>query len=103
MLAGASALAIVAAALALAQSAATPAVAAAGNVLLKQWTGRDGGVPPWDQVRPELFKPAYLAALDLQRAEYAAIAGNAAAPTFANVIEAMRAARCSASTCCSAG
>ena len=90
MLAGASALAFAAAVPTVAQTAAQPAVAAADNVLLKEWTGRDGGVPPWDQARPELFKPAYMAALDLQRAEYAAIANNPAAPTFVNVIEAMQ-------------
>jgi peptidyl-dipeptidase Dcp len=92
MLAGASALAFVAAVPAAAQPAATtPAItAAANNPLLKEWSGRNGGVPPWDQVKPELFKPAYLAALDMQRAEYAAIANDPAPPTFANVIEAMQ-------------
>ncbi len=92
MLAGASALAFVVALPALAQTGATtPAIAAAAdNVLLKEWTGPYGGVPPWDKVSPELFKPAYLAAIDLQRAEVKAIAENPAAPTFANVIEAMQ-------------
>ncbi len=91
MLAGASALAVIAAAPVAAQTQATPAItAAANNPLLKEWTGRNGGVPPWDQVKPELFKPAYMAAIDMQRAEIEAIANNPAAPTFANVIEAMQ-------------
>lgn len=90
LMASASALVLVAALPAMAQTPPSPAVAAANNPLLKEWVGRDGGVPPWDQVRPELFKPAYLAAIDLQRAEYDAIANNPAAPTFANVIEAMQ-------------
>ena len=90
LLAGASVLVLIAAMPVAAQTAAAPAVAAANNPLLAEWTGRDGGVPPWDQVKPELFKPAYMAAIDLQRAEIAAIANNPAAPTFANVIEAMQ-------------
>lgn len=90
LLAGASVLVLIAAMPVAAQTAAAPAVAAAANPLLKEWTGRDGGVPPWDQVRPELFKPAYMAAIDMQRAEIKAIAENPAPPTFANVIEAMQ-------------
>ncbi|MDO9487936.1 MAG: M3 family metallopeptidase, partial [Sphingomonadaceae bacterium] len=90
LLAGASMLVLIAAMPVAAQTAAAPAVAAATNPLLKEWTGRDGGVPPWDQVRPELFKPAYMAAIDMQRAEIAAIADNPAPPTFANVIVAMQ-------------
>ncbi|MBA2353465.1 MAG: M3 family metallopeptidase [Acidobacteria bacterium] len=60
------------------------------NPLLREWTGPYGGIPPWDQVQPELFKPAYLAAIELQRAEIRAIAANPEAPTFANTIEAMQ-------------
>ncbi len=89
-MAGASALVLVAALPAMAQTSPAPAVAAANNPLLKEWSGRDGGVPPWDQVKPELFKPAYMAAIDLQRAEIAAIANDPAPPTFANVIEALQ-------------
>ena len=90
ILAGASALAAIAAAPAVAQPAPQAAVAPAQNPLLKEWTGPYGGVPPWDQVKPELFKPAYLAAIDMQRAEIKAIADNPAKPTFANTIEAMQ-------------
>jgi len=89
VLAGASALAFAAVAPAAAQAPAQPAVAAANNPLLKEWTGPYGGVPPWDQVKPELFKPAYAAALDTRRAEIAAIAGSKAKPTFENTIVAL--------------
>ncbi|MBA2356559.1 MAG: hypothetical protein H0V80_18060, partial [Acidobacteria bacterium] len=56
------------------------------NPLLREWTGPYGGTPPWDQVRPDLFKPAYLTAIEWQRAEIGAIAANPEAPTFANTI-----------------
>jgi peptidyl-dipeptidase Dcp len=63
---------------------ATATAPAASNALLAEWTGSYGGVPPWDKVRPELFPEAFQAAIDARRAEIAAIAGNTAAPTFAN-------------------
>jgi peptidyl-dipeptidase Dcp len=56
------------------------------NILLAEWTGPYDGVPPFDQVRPDLFPEALQFAIDEQRREYAAIAGNAAAPTFDNTI-----------------
>jgi peptidyl-dipeptidase Dcp len=59
------------------------------NILLKEWTGSYDGVPPWDQVRPELFSPAIQYSIDEQRSEVQAIANNADAPTFGNTIEAM--------------
>jgi peptidyl-dipeptidase Dcp len=62
----------------------------ADNPLLQEWTGPYGGVPPWDQVKPELFKPAFLAAIDLQRKEIDAIAHDPAPPTFANTVEALQ-------------
>jgi peptidyl-dipeptidase Dcp len=68
-------------------SAATTTVT---NPLLQEWTGPYGGVPPWDKVSPTLFKPAFLAAIDLQRKEIEAIAGNTAPATFANTIEALQ-------------
>jgi peptidyl-dipeptidase Dcp len=69
-------------------SAAAPA-AVPNNVLLAEWTGPYDGVPPWDQVKPELFPGAFQFAIDEQRREYQAIASNSEAPTFANTIEAM--------------
>lgn len=59
------------------------------NILLAEWGGPHGGVPPWDQVRPELFPEAFQFAIDEQRREVLAVANNPAAPTFANTIEAL--------------
>ncbi len=67
--------------------APTPADA---NPLLQEWTGPYGGVPPWDAVQPALFKPAFLAAIEMQRKEIQAIANDPAAPSFANTIEALQ-------------
>jgi peptidyl-dipeptidase Dcp len=65
----------------------SPAAAAQpANILLAEWTGPYGGVPPWDQVRPELFPEAFQQGIDSRRKEIAAIADNPAAPTFANTI-----------------
>jgi peptidyl-dipeptidase Dcp len=59
------------------------------NPLVAEWPGPYGGVPPWDEVRPELFPDAYEAALAQHRAEIDAIAGNAEPPTFENTIAAL--------------
>ena len=59
------------------------------NVLLASWAGPYDGVPPWDQVRPELFPQAFEIAIDERRREVRAIATNPAAPTFANTVEAL--------------
>lgn len=54
--------------------------------LLQVWTGPYGGVPPWDRVTAGKLKTAILEGIELQRAEYAAIADNPEAPTFANTL-----------------
>jgi peptidyl-dipeptidase Dcp len=59
------------------------------NPLVAEWPGPYGGVPPWDEVRPELFPDAYEAALAQHRAEIDAIAGNTEPPTFENTIAAL--------------
>ena len=59
------------------------------NILLAEWTGPYEGVPPWDQVKPELFPEALQFGIDEQRREVMAIANNSAAPTFANTVEAL--------------
>jgi len=59
------------------------------NPLLDAWVGPHGGVPRFDQVTVEAFKPAMLKGMDLYRAEIAAIAGNTAAPTFENTFAAL--------------
>ncbi len=69
---------------------ATPPSPTTDNPLLDQWTGPYGGVPPWDKVQPALFKPAFLAAIEMQRKEIGAIADDPAPPTFANTIEALQ-------------
>jgi peptidyl-dipeptidase Dcp len=66
---------------------AAPAVSA--NPLLADWTGPYGGVPPWDQVKPELFPGAFEAGIAEQRREIDAIVNNEAAPTFENTIVAL--------------
>jgi peptidyl-dipeptidase Dcp len=57
--------------------------------LLSPWTGPHGGFPRFDQIKPTDLKPAILKAMDLQRAEIAAIAGAKDAATFANTIAAL--------------
>ncbi|MGQ0590178.1 MAG: M3 family metallopeptidase [Sphingosinicella sp.] len=64
-------------------------VAVPDNILLADWAGPYGGLPPFDRVTPELFSPAFEFAIAEQRREIEAIANNPAAPTFANTVEAM--------------
>jgi peptidyl-dipeptidase Dcp len=60
------------------------------DALLKPWSGPYGGVPPWDQARPELIPAALELGIALQTAEVNAIAANPARPTFANTMEALQ-------------
>ncbi len=69
-------------------SAQAPPPAAADNPLLQAWT-TPFGVPPFHLVRPEHILPALKEGIARQRAEVEAIVANAAAPTFANTIEAL--------------
>ena len=64
--------------------AATPATSS--NPLLNEWTGPYGGVPPFDQVKVEQFKPALLAAMQQNLEEIDAIANSTDPPTFDNTI-----------------
>ena len=66
---------------------AAPALPA--NILLADWSGPYAGVPPWDQVKPELFPEAFQFAIDERRREIAAIVDNPAPATFANTVEAL--------------
>jgi peptidyl-dipeptidase Dcp len=60
---------------------------AADNVpSLARWDGPFGGVPPFDQVRVDQFKPAFDVAIEVYRAEIRAIAENPESPTFENTI-----------------
>jgi peptidyl-dipeptidase Dcp len=70
--------------------AGAPALAA-DNPLLAPWTGPYGGVPPFDQVKVEHFKPALEAAMTEQLAEIDRLTAEAAAPSFENTIAALEA------------
>jgi peptidyl-dipeptidase Dcp len=59
------------------------------NPLTHPWTGPNGGVPPWDLAKPELFPGAFEAAIAEQRAEIDAIAADPNPPSFDNTIAAM--------------
>jgi peptidyl-dipeptidase Dcp len=56
--------------------------------LLDPWTGPHGGLPRFDRVRKEDFKPALLKGMDLARAEIQRITAQRSMGTFANTIEA---------------
>ncbi len=58
------------------------------NPLLTAWS-TPNAAPPFDAIRPEHFAPAFAAAFAQHRDEVAAIAGEAAAPTFANTVAAL--------------
>jgi peptidyl-dipeptidase Dcp len=58
------------------------------NPFFETWT-TPFGLPPFDRVRPEHFPPAFDRGIAEQIAEVAAITGSAAAPNFANTIEAL--------------
>jgi peptidyl-dipeptidase Dcp len=90
LLGGAAAIALATAVPADAADQATTATAAVvSNALLQDWAGPYDGVPPWDQVKPELFPQAFQAGIDQLLSETDVIADNPDAPTFANTIEAM--------------
>src|SRR5690242_8463121 len=55
--------------------------------LLAPWTGPHGGFPRFDLIKPQMFKPGILRAMDLQRAEIAAIVK--APPSFDATIVAL--------------
>src|SRR3954471_1751687 len=59
------------------------------DALLAPWTGPHGGFPRFDRVQVADFQPSLLAAMDLHRAEIAAIASSAEPPAFDNTIAAL--------------
>ncbi len=61
---------------------------ASQNPLLADWTAAFG-LPDFATIRPEHFRPAFDRALAAHSAEIDAIAGQSAAPTFENTIEAL--------------
>lgn len=60
----------------------------ASNPLLADWSGPYGGVPPFDKVKVEQFKPALEAGMDERLREIETIANATSAPTFENTIAA---------------
>ncbi|MBN1569408.1 MAG: M3 family metallopeptidase [Acidobacteria bacterium] len=67
----------------------TPKASGGQNILLAEWSGPYGGVPPFDRVKVEQFKPALETAMAEALAEVEKIAANPEAPTFENTIAAM--------------
>jgi peptidyl-dipeptidase Dcp len=61
----------------------------ASNPLLAPWTGAHGGLPPFEQVKIEHFKPALEAGMEQQLAETEKIANDPAPATFENTIAAL--------------
>lgn len=59
------------------------------NPLLSDWSGPFGGLPPFDKVRIEYFKPALEAAMAENLAEIDKIANQESNPTFENTIAAL--------------
>ena len=55
------------------------------NPLLAEWN-TSFGVPPFDKIKNEHYKPAYIAALEENKAEIATIVSNKEVPTFDNTI-----------------
>ena len=66
-----------------------PAASGGQNVLLAEWSGPYGGVPPFGRVKVEQFKPALEMAMKEGLIEVEKIAANPEAPTFENTIAAM--------------
>jgi len=74
---------------ALTDGRAVNALPADPNPLLSAWEGPYGGVPPFDRVKIEYFKPALEAAMAENLSEIDKIAKDPAAPTFQNTIVAL--------------
>ncbi|MBX7249449.1 MAG: M3 family metallopeptidase [Caulobacteraceae bacterium] len=74
-------------------TAAQPVLAAApapnANPLLNKWTGPYGGVPPFDRIKVEHFKPAIEQGIAENLREVEAVANNPAPATFENTIAAL--------------
>ncbi len=67
----------------------TPMPNIASSVLLQEWTGPYGGVPPWRSINVDEFLPAFDAAIEMSAAEIGTIADNPDPPTFDNTIVAL--------------
>ncbi len=60
----------------------------ADNPLLTEWD-TPFGVPPFEQIKPEHYKPAFIQAIKESEADIDAIVNNPEAPTFENTIAAL--------------
>ena len=58
------------------------------NPFFSEWT-TPYGVPPFEQIKPEHYKPAFLQAIEEQKAEIEQIVNSEEAPTFENTIVAL--------------
>ncbi|HEX8254515.1 MAG TPA: M3 family peptidase, partial [Thermoanaerobaculia bacterium] len=72
-----------------AATTSTTTASASDNPLLAPWSGPYGGVPPFDKVRVEHFRPALEAAMAENLAEVDRIASNPEPATFENTIAAL--------------
>jgi peptidyl-dipeptidase Dcp len=70
-------------------SSAESAASTLSDPMLAPFGGAHGGVPPFDQVKVTAFKPAILKAMDLQRAEIAALVANPEQANFQNTLVAL--------------
>ena len=70
-------------------SPAFESVSLVDNPLLPSWTGPYGGVPPFDKVKVEHFKPAIEAGMKKRLQEIRKIANASSAPSFENTIAAL--------------
>lgn len=59
------------------------------SVLLKEWVGPYGGVPPWRQIKTDEFLPSFDVAIEQSTADIEAIVDNPESPTFENTIVAL--------------
>lgn len=58
------------------------------NIMLQEWN-TPFQTPPFDEIKDEHFMPAFLEAMEAEKAEVEAIANNEEEPTFENTIEAL--------------
>jgi peptidyl-dipeptidase Dcp len=65
------------------------ATKAIDDPLLAEWTGKYGGFPRFDLIKPDAFEAAIGKGIELARADITAIATAKAAPTFDNTIAAL--------------
>jgi peptidyl-dipeptidase Dcp len=68
--------------------AEAPAAVVDENPLFMEWD-TPYGIPPFDSIRDEHYKPAFETAIEEMKADVAAIRDNEDDPTFANTIEAL--------------